>query len=233
MSTQDHERPDPFADMSVPKALGYIGLQALSFTAIGLALWVLADRKRLDFVTLSGAEALSGLVLAAVLIAISVVLAKAFPRYAEWLIRTQARNYGFLRHRISIGAIVFISLCAGIGEEALFRGGLQTVLGDWLPMPVALTLASALFAAIHFAKPLNSALIFVIGCLFGLVYWRTGSLLTVMIGHAVYDIYALWALQEALHKLGVFEEDKSPTHLPAHAPRETLEIREDTKGESP
>ena len=145
--------------------------------------------------------------------------------------RAQARNYPFLKHRISLAAIIFISICAGVGEEVFFRGGLQTVLGDYVPLPFAIALASALFAIVHFAQPLNSALIFVIGCLFGLVYWATGSLLTVIFAHMVYDIYALWALQNAMHEFGVFDEPPSAP-LPAQAERETLAQTPDTSGET-
>lgn len=226
---------DPFDGMPISKVLSYIGLQAVFFTAIALALWRMAGRSEWKFVTFSFGETGNGLLLAIALIALSAGLAKTFPRYAEWLIRSQARNYSFLKNRISIGAIIFISLCAGIGEEALFRGGLQTLLGDFLPLPLALALASALFALIHFAQPLNSALIFIIGCLFGVVYWQTESLLTVMVAHAVYDVYALWALQKAMHELGLFDEEpSSPASrpLPPGEENETLGANTDTTGET-
>lgn len=212
----------PLADIPLGKVLALIGVQALSFVTIGAALWTLADRPLGTFVTTSLIETCQGLLLALALIAVFGALGRAFPRYAEWLVRSQARQYPFLKNRISITAIIFISLCAGIGEEALFRGGIQTVLGDYLPIPLALALAAALFALIHFAQPVISALIFVIGCLFGAVYWHTGSLLTVMIGHAVYDIYALWAVQETMHRLGVFDN-----------PAQTPDSPHDTTGETP
>lgn len=190
-------------DIPLPKLLLFIGLQTFAFTAIGGAIWVTSGRARDTFITFAPWEAGFGLALALVLIVLSAGLARAFPSYARWLVRTQARNYPFLKRRIGLGAIIFISICAGLGEEALFRGGLQTLLGDRLEAPLAITLAAGLFALIHFARPLNSALIFAIGCLFGVVYWVTGSLLSVILAHAVYDVYALWALQEALHRLGM------------------------------
>ncbi len=209
--TDPHE-DNPLADMPVSKVLLYVGLQAAFFTLIGWGLWAWMDRPALQFVTFDWTQTGQGMALALALIALSLVLTKLFPEQTEKLIRSQARNYPFLKHRISIAAIIFVSLCAGVGEEALFRGGLQTLLGDTLPLPIAIALAAALFAAIHFAQPLNSALIFIIGATFGVIYWQTGSLLTVMIGHAVYDIYAIWALQKAMHELGVFDEEpQSPS----------------------
>lgn len=232
MSEDAPDTTNPLEDMPVWKVLLSIGLQTGVFVALGLAIWVLTGRAGDAFVTFGGGEVTNGLLLALALMATSAALSRVFPRYVEWLVRAQKRNYPFLKHRISLAAIVFISLCAGIGEEAFFRAGLQTLLSDYLPMPLALAIAAALFALIHFAQPINSALIFAIGCLFGWVYWQTGSLLTVMIAHAVYDIYALWALQKAMHEMGVFEEDTSPP-LPAPSACETFAPTTSSKGETP
>ena len=57
---------------------------------------------------------------------------------------------------------------------------------------------------VHFAKPLVAAIIFVIGVVFGCVYWITDSLLAVMVGHALYDVFALWYVQKEMHRLDVF-----------------------------
>jgi membrane protease YdiL (CAAX protease family) len=58
---------------------------------------------------------------------------------------------------------------------------------------------------VHWAKPLVAFLIAVIGLIFAGAYLATGSLLAVMIGHAVYDVWALWFLQEEMHRLRVFD----------------------------
>lgn len=215
------EADKPLADMPVWKVLTYVGLQTAAFIAFGVALWIASDRPAASFVSYQVWEIGAGLALAFALIALSFGLSKAFPKWVEWLVHSQARNYPFLKHRISLLAIIFISICAGVGEEALFRGGLQTLLGDYLPLPVAILVASALFALIHFAQPFNSVLIFVIGCLFGVVYWATGSLLTVILAHTVYDIYALWTLQKAMHEFGVFDEEDT-ADLPSKAQHETV-----------
>ena len=231
MSRTASTRPDPFAGMPVWKVLASIGFQAVLFTSFGVALWVLAGRSYPDFVTFAWSEAANGVLLAFALIASSAMMAKAFPRYAEWVIRAQARTYGFLKNRISFSAIVFISICAGVGEEALFRGGLQTLLGEYTPLPLALIVSAAAFALIHFAQPAISALLFVIGCLFGWIYWQTGSLLTVMVGHTVYDVYAIWALRKAMHELNIFEDHRSPDLL-EESERETLAASDTTTGET-
>ncbi|MEL6487596.1 MAG: type II CAAX endopeptidase family protein [Pseudomonadota bacterium] len=217
-------------DMPLWKILALIGLQTSAFTLAGWFLWRLAREADADFVTFALWEIGYGLALAGALILASAALAYWSPKLMENLVRAQASTYPFLKDKLRVGPIVFLSLCAGIGEEALFRGGLQTLFGNAMPTALAVILASTLFAAIHFAKPLISALIFAIGCLFGSIYWATGSLLTVMIGHAVYDIYAIWALQEAFHKLGVFDASDGAV-LPDAAAHETLAQTQETTGE--
>ncbi|WP_114750203.1 CPBP family intramembrane glutamic endopeptidase [Pleomorphovibrio marinus] len=64
-----------------------------------------------------------------------------------------AKEYRFYRDLIcqfnwSFFSIVFVSLCAGIGEELFFRAGLQPLLGLWL--------TSFLFVALHgYLNPYN------------------------------------------------------------------------------
>ncbi len=224
------ESPDRLAGMPLWKVLFTIGLQAMFFTIAGVAIFRQTERPIADFVVLDWSAIVNGVALALVLMLLSMVLSRLFPAYARRLIQAQARTYGFLANRVSMPAILFISLCAGIGEEALFRGGLQTLLGDYMPAGLALALAAAAFALIHFAKPHVSALLFIIGCLFGWIYWQTGSLLTVMIAHALYDVYALWALQKAMGEMGLLMP-RPAAHLPGCPGRETLQTDRDTRGE--
>jgi len=171
---------------------------------LGLGLWVWSGRSAGTFVTFGGDEFAIGLALAGALILLAALTFYGLPKLSEYLVRAQADNFSFLEKPLPFPAIIWVSLGAGIGEEALFRGGVQTLAGDYIGAPLAIVLAAALFAAVHFAKPLVAAIIFVIGVLFGVVYWQTGSLLAVMIGHALYDVFALWYVQKEMHRLGVF-----------------------------
>ena len=51
MSDPTVKGDDPFAGMSVSKVLSYVGLQAVFFTLIGVALWRLAGQPEFEFVT--------------------------------------------------------------------------------------------------------------------------------------------------------------------------------------
>ena len=98
----------------------------------------------------------------------------------------------FRKPGLSIFDIAFISLCAGIGEEILFRGFIQPYLGIWL--------TSIIFVAIHgYLNPFNRQLflygivmIVLIGGI-GLLANRVG-LTSAITAHAVVDIYLLYKL---------------------------------------
>ena len=84
-----------------------------------------------------------------------------------------------------------ISICAGISEEAFFRGAIQGSLADRVGMSVALFLASVVFGAAHLITWTYSIIAALIGLYLGLLWIWTGNLLTPMITHGVYDVAAL------------------------------------------
>jgi membrane protease YdiL (CAAX protease family) len=82
--------------------------------------------------------------------------------------------------------IVVISALAGLGEELLFRGVLQPLIG--------LPLASLVFGAVHVGgRGFVGYGIWAacIGALFGWLMVTTGGLLAPIVAHAVYDALAL------------------------------------------
>lgn len=210
--------PDPAKpadELSPLKLLGVTALQLAIFCGLGLLLWHLSGRDLAAFVTFSLTEVLMGVALAGALIALAAALFRGFPRIGEQLVRLQAPNFAFFGRRLGWPMIAVISVGAGVGEEALFRGGLQTLIGDNLGVVAAILLSSAAFAAIHLAKPLITALLLVIGTIFGVFYWQTGSLIAAMVGHALYDIWALRYLHREMHRLNLFDQ---PEPEPEPAP---------------
>lgn len=82
-----------------------------------------------------------------------------------------------------------ISLLAGTGEEILFRGAIQPILGIWI--------TSILFVGLHgyfkFEKPghfLFGLMMFGLSMLLGFLYEYSG-LLAAITAHAVYDLFML------------------------------------------
>jgi sodium transport system permease protein len=82
--------------------------------------------------------------------------------------------------------VVLVGTLAGICEEMLFRGPLQTALVRKLPGPVAVAVTAFLFAAAHMdlhGLPIRFAL----GVLLGWLVWRGGSIFPAMLAHGLYD----------------------------------------------
>lgn len=201
MAAEVSEGADP--DLPLWKLVVVMPVQCAVMIALGVGLWWWSGRPLAEFIAFSGEELAAGVAMGGALIVVAFLLWRLFPRTGEKLIRMQLEQYRFLLPHVSWPLILLVSLCAGLGEEALFRAGLQTALGDHIGMPGAIAVSAALFAVIHLGKPVVTALIFLIGCLFGVIYWQTGSLLVVALGHALYDVWALRYLHSELMRLGL------------------------------
>ncbi|MEM1052972.1 MAG: CPBP family intramembrane glutamic endopeptidase [Pseudomonadota bacterium] len=177
-----------------------IAAQGIAFTGLGLALWWFSGRAVEDWVSLTPNDFFIGLVTTTGLILLALA-GFYFPRISNYLILMQAQSYGWLRKFATWRAIIIISFFAGTWEEALFRGGLQVLLSDYIGVPLAILIASAAFALVHLSKPVIGFIQFLIGCLFGVIYHQTGSLLGVMLAHFLYDIFALWYLLREMSRL--------------------------------
>jgi membrane protease YdiL (CAAX protease family) len=96
-----------------------------------------------------------------------------------------------------------VSLLAGVGEEILIRGGLQSILVGLTSPFVGMLLASLIFGVMHFLSKIYVLITFVIGFVFALVFYLTDSMLLVMVAHTVYDIFAFAMIVKFPHMLGL------------------------------
>jgi uncharacterized protein len=91
---------------------------------------------------------------------------------------------------------LWFSLCAGVGEELLFRGAVQPLAGLWL--------TSVIFTALHYQtggfrkmnlwKAIYALLIFLVSLGLGILSVRIG-LIAAMVTHTFVDIVALMSLR--------------------------------------
>jgi membrane protease YdiL (CAAX protease family) len=107
---------------------------------------------------------------------------------------------------MSVPALATIALCAGVGEELLFRGWLQ----GWLigsletatPLHIwsGILLASLLFGLVHPITPTYVILASLIGIYLGWLMVATGNLLVPIAAHATYDAIQLLLIQRELNR---------------------------------
>ena len=91
--------------------------------------------------------------------------------------------------RLNLPKIIYISICAGVGEEILFRGGLQPIMGIWL--------TSIVFVALHgYLNPTDwriSIYGIVMTLIIALYGWMNDyfGILSSIVAHTVIDVYLL------------------------------------------
>lgn len=123
----------------------------------------------------------------------SPLLNKVNKRYANMLGRFD----------LSMSEILFISVCAGVGEELLFRGALQPLLG--------ILITSIAFVAIHgYLNPKDWRLsmygLYMTIVIAGIGYLTVVSgLIASIIAHTVIDVYLLYKLQQSAGEVEVTE----------------------------
>jgi uncharacterized protein len=92
--------------------------------------------------------------------------------------------------------LAWISILAGVCEEALFRAVLQGGLSEVVGPGLALVLAAVLFGFCHWITHAYALLAALVGLYLGGLWLWTGNLLVPIVAHAVYDFVALaWLLR--------------------------------------
>jgi len=87
---------------------------------------------------------------------------------------------------ISVIAVLATAVAAPIVEETVFRGLIYTRLQRAMPGWLAVVLSAALFGACH-GEPMWIAYAFVLGFIFALLVWKTGSILPSLLMHVVFN----------------------------------------------
>ena len=173
--------------ISLDKPLQLLFVQDLSFVALAMVgvgwgshrHWPQVAR-RLGIRPLRITDLLVGGVMAlAMLVATALISGILMLIFGQELTDASSFNQQIIQQLPGIGGILLMGLLTGVGEEFLFRGALQPVLGIWL--------TSFLFALSHI-QYLNPAIlvIFVLGLFLGYSRNKWG-LLTAVWTHAVYN----------------------------------------------
>ena len=107
--------------------------------------------------------------------------------------------FPYLAQKISPeGSFIEIAILVPVLEELIFRG---LFLGSFLKrysLRRAILYSAILFSALHLYL-LAFPFFLLLGCIFGWVYFRTGSVFHTIIGHASYNSFALLAFYLGSH----------------------------------
>ncbi len=164
---------------------------ALLIVALGLMWWSdLIPTIDPDLVSI-GAGLLFGVVAAALAVGLANTAGPGFRR-----IRQDFDLMIGLFSNLRLIDLALISVLAGVCEEALFRGFIQTWIGTWTSPVLAIAGAAVIFGLTHAISRPYVVFVTILGAALGLLYHLTGSLVSVMLAHAVYDLIALsWGMR--------------------------------------
>lgn len=93
----------------------------------------------------------------------------------------------------ALGVSIALGAAAGLGEEMLFRGVLQSELGERFGDIAALTSSAVIFGALHAVTPLYALLAGLASLYFGELYLQYHNLAVPILCHGLYDVGALLA----------------------------------------
>jgi membrane protease YdiL (CAAX protease family) len=119
-----------------------------------------------------------------------------------WLSRSSWPPFKRLMHEVeetlaplfsqcTIFDLALIAILAGVGEEVLFRGLIQTSLATSLGLWTALAITSVLFGLLHLVTRTYAVIATIFGAYLGWLYVATGDLFVAVVTHSVYDFVAL------------------------------------------
>lgn len=91
----------------------------------------------------------------------------------------------------SIAQFAMVAALAGVGEELLFRGALQTKIGQWTTPVAGLVITSFLFGLAHALSKLYFVFAVAVGGFLGWLAFEYHDLVAPMVAHGMYDFVAL------------------------------------------
>jgi len=113
--------------------------------------------------------------------------------YINFVFNKIALLGGARKPLIALGVSIALGAAAGLGEEMLFRGVLQSELGQRFGDIAALTSSAIVFGALHAVTPLYAILAGLASLYFGELYLQYHNLAVPIICHGLYDVGALLA----------------------------------------
>jgi len=143
-----------------------------------------------------------GLLLGLGMYALSYLLSCS-ARFTSQSMRLILQNLRAMFANFTWPQIIAISILAGISEELLMLGLLQTGLQYYLNPFLSIVLVALIFGFMHFMNFTYMLLTFFGGLILGVAFYLSESLIMVVIAHTVYDICAFALIVKFPHMLSL------------------------------
>ncbi|GJL90787.1 CPBP family intramembrane glutamic endopeptidase [Hyphococcus sp.] len=114
--------------------------------------------------------------------------------------RSQIKFFSEIGFAFTPPRIAAMAIGAGIAEELLFRGVLQSWIGNFAPAVIAIVISNMLFGMMHMRTLLYAIIAGLVGAYLGILYALTDNLLAPMVTHAIYDAVALEYTRRAINR---------------------------------
>ena len=105
--------------------------------------------------------------------------------------RSQIKFFSEVGFTFTPRRIALMAIAAGISEELLFRGVLQTWGAAFAPELLVIIVTNVLFGMMHMRTALYAVIAGLVGMYLGVLYMLTDNLLAPIAAHALYDAVAL------------------------------------------
>lgn len=128
-------------------------------------------------------------------VAIQLILVTFGVEFASHQVEEVAEQHG---PAILLIAIVFAFVTNGLGEELLYRNGVQKYLAEWFSPAAAIFISSVIFAVVHFPAYGNPdpvatvgsvVVVFSLSIILGIAYHRTKNILVPVVIHGAYNAF--------------------------------------------
>jgi uncharacterized protein len=170
---------------------------------VGLGLGRLLHVQSLASLGLTPAAVLWGLVATVPMLMVAAAIGRYHNRFTCPLIRIIDELIVPTFRDWTIAQMALAGLCAGLGEEILFRGALQAAAMETYGPAIGLVAASLAFGLVHSINFSYALFATLVGIYLGWLWLATGNLLAPTIAHGLYDFLALVYLTRVRSVSGV------------------------------
>ncbi len=193
MNTNDTDQGDRRAFIAVMAGTAAMGLAAVGFS-------VLLSTPLLPQISFDADAFLIGVIATAPLAGFLYWFSNTTLSHLASFRRSQIKFFAEIGFKFTPLRICLMALGAGIVEELLFRGVLQSWLSGFLPVAAAIMLSNVLFGMMHMRTVLYAVIAGLVGAYLGILYAFTDNLLAPMVTHAAYDAVALEYTRRAIER---------------------------------